>query len=112
MSTAKRLWTAAGRLTATLAGLVLVWMAVTMLIGDSLIAPSATSEGEAELVITHTWYGEAMRYASAGLLGFLGATLAIAPWRNALRRRRAATAPASSDHSATPPSASPKEPSA
>lgn len=73
--------TLAGRLACTLFGLVIVWMAITMAVGDSLIAPSATADGEAELTITRTWYGEVMRFAAAGLLGFLGATLTVAPWR-------------------------------
>ena len=69
------------RILGSFVGLIVIWMAVTMLIGDALIAPSTTQEGEAALVITRTWYGEAMRYASAGLLGFLGVTLAVIPWR-------------------------------
>ncbi len=70
-----------GRLFTTLIGVFLLWLAVTMAAGTTLIRPSATDEGEPRLEITRTWYGEAMRYGSAGLLGFLGLTLAVAPWR-------------------------------
>jgi len=70
-----------GKILGSVIGLFLVWMAVTMAMGVTLIAPSATHGDEAPLVITRVWYGEIARYASAGLLAFLGVTLAVAPWR-------------------------------
>lgn len=69
------------RILTTLAGVFLLWMAVSMALGFTLIRPSATGEGHAPLEITRTWYGEAARFGAAGLLGFFGLTLALAPWR-------------------------------
>lgn len=70
-----------GKILATLIGVIVIWLAVTMAFGLALISPSTTAEGEVSLAITRTWYGEIARYGSAGLLGFLGVTLAAAPWR-------------------------------
>jgi len=70
-----------GKIFGTFIGALIVWMAVTMALGLTLITPSTTAEGEMALVITRTWYGEVARYASAGLLAFLGVTLAVVPWR-------------------------------
>lgn len=76
----------AGRILASALGALLVWMAVSMALGDGLIAPSATQDGRPPLEVTRTWYGELMRFAAAGLLGFFGVTLAVAPWRRGAGR--------------------------
>lgn len=71
------------KLGATVVGLLVLWMAFTMAFSHELIRPSATEPEapEERVEITRTWYGEAMRVASAGLLGFFGVTLIAAAWR-------------------------------
>ncbi len=71
------------RIIAGVVGAFLVWLAVSLAINPSVIRPSATEpEAVAERVeFERTWYGEAARYGAAGLLGFFGLTIALAPWR-------------------------------
>jgi hypothetical protein len=80
----------AGRLLATLVGLAIVWLAVTMAISPALIMP-IPKHGEApeRVLYEPTLTTEIARYVSAGLLAFLGLTIAAAPWRRRLARPQA-----------------------
>jgi heme A synthase len=74
--------TYAGRILATLIGLAVIWLAVTMAVSPSLIVP-IPKHGEApeRVAFEPTLTTEIARYVAAGLLGFLGLTIAAAPWR-------------------------------
>jgi hypothetical protein len=72
----------AGRILATFIGVLIVWLALTMAISPALILP-IPKHGEApeRVLYEPTLTTEVARYVSAGLLGFLGVTIAAAPWR-------------------------------
>lgn len=72
----------AGKILATVIGVFVIWLAVTMAISPALIVP-VPGHGDAPERITfeRTATTEISRYVAAGLLGFFGLTLAVAPWR-------------------------------
>ena len=71
-----------GRILATAIGVLILWLAVTMAVSPALIMP-VPKHGEApeRVLYERTLTTEIARYVSAGLLGFLGLTIAVAPWR-------------------------------
>ncbi len=75
---------ALGKLFASLAGVFVVWLALSFALRPEIVRPSAT-EGrvpEAErAAITRTWYGEVARWGAVGLMSFFGVTLIVVPWR-------------------------------
>lgn len=72
----------AGRILTTLLGLGLMWFAVSMAVSPSLIIPIAEHGVMPERVeYEPTLASELARWIAAGLLGFFGLTLAVAPWR-------------------------------
>jgi hypothetical protein len=72
----------AGRILTTLLGVLALWLALTMALSPALIVP-IPKHGELPQRVDFdpTWTTEIARYVAAGLLGFLGLTLALAPWR-------------------------------
>ena len=72
----------AGRVLASVIGVFVIWMAVTMALSPELIVP-IPKHGELpeQPEFERTMTGEVARYVAAGLLGFFGLTLAVAPWR-------------------------------
>jgi hypothetical protein len=81
----------AGRILATVVGVFVLWIAVTMALSPDLIVPVPSHGATPErIVFERTWTTEIARYISSGLLGFFGLTLAVAPWR---RRKGGGSAP-------------------
>jgi hypothetical protein len=72
----------AGRILTSVLGLGLLWFAVTMALSPELIIPIA-KHGEMPQRVDYepNLTTHIARYATAGLLGFFGLTLAVAPWR-------------------------------
>ena len=72
-----------GRVFVTLLGVIIVWFAVTMAWSPELIIPIPEHGTIPEQVAYEpTLTTEIARFATAGLLGFFGVTLGLAPWRN------------------------------
>lgn len=79
----------AGRILASLVGAFVLWLAVTMAFSPALIVPVPKhGENPQRVEYARTTTTEVSRYVAAGLLGFFGLTLIVAPWR-----RRASTTP-------------------
>lgn len=73
-----------GKILASLAGVFVVWLALSFALRPEIVRPSATEQRVAEeerAAITRTWYGEAARWSAVGLMGFFGVTLIVVPWR-------------------------------
>jgi hypothetical protein len=71
-----------GRIFASVLGLGVLWLAVTMAVSPDLIVPIPEHGGTPQRVdYEPTFATEAPRYIAAALLGFFGLTLAVAPWR-------------------------------
>lgn len=83
----------AGRVLATIIGVLLLWFAITMAVSPALIV-AVPKHGELPERITFepTLVTEVSRYIAAALLGFFGLTLAIVPWR---KKKPAPNGPAS-----------------
>jgi hypothetical protein len=72
----------AGRILTSLVGAFVLWLAVTMAVSPALIVP-VPKHGESPQRVEYerTVTTEVSRYVAAGLLGFFGLTLVVAPWR-------------------------------
>ncbi len=73
-----------GRIGATLAGVFVLWLAVSFALRPEIVRPSTTEQRlsqDERVEVQRTWYGEAARWSAIGLMGFFGVTLVVAPWR-------------------------------
>jgi Na+-transporting methylmalonyl-CoA/oxaloacetate decarboxylase beta subunit len=75
----------AGRVLVSVVGVAIVWLAITMALSPALIVPIPKhGEPPQRVLYEPTLTTEVARYVSAGLLAFLGVTIAAAPWRRRL----------------------------